>query len=375
MVDQRIGIGLEIRIAKVNRLRGDASMDYTQAGVNIDMGNNVVDLIKPLAATTANRHLLKGIGSFASFFDMTEILRTYRHPVLVQSTDGVGTKITVCNMANDYSMIGKDLFAACANDIAVHGAKPLTFLDYIANDTLEVDVVIHIIRGLCEACKEDNVCLVGGETAEMPGTYAPLEHDLVGFVTGVVEKDNIINGENVTPGDVVMAVGSTGLHTNGYSLARKVLFEMANLDLDDHTIIEGTTLKQALLAPHPSYVGGIQQLLSAGLPIKSMAHITGGGLLENIPRVLPKGVRAHLYPERWQRQAIFDLIARLGDVSNEQMYRTFNMGLGLIIVVDNADKNEVFDAMHKAFRQPVYIVGHIEQGEGQTIIKGIKATP
>ncbi|MHC1692778.1 MAG: phosphoribosylformylglycinamidine cyclo-ligase [Sphaerochaetaceae bacterium] len=349
-------------------------VDYASAGVDISAGNLAVEMIKEYAARTFNTHVLCGLGSFASFYDLTSIMKNYRHPVLVQSTDGVGTKIVVTRMSGDYTTVGRDLVSACANDIAVHGAVPLTFLDYIANDKLEPSVVAAIVKGICDACQEEGVCLVGGETAEMPGTYLPREHDLVGFVTGVVERDRIVNGAHVQEGDAVLAVGSTGLHTNGFSLARKVLFQMGGLTLDDPVgtgnSVPALTVGQALTAVHANYVSGIQALLSSGITVKSMAHITGGGLLENVPRVVPKHLSTVFWPETWDRLPIFDLIQRTGNITDQEMYRTFNMGIGLVVIVGAHEEQSALATMRDCFKQPVYRVGTVIRGNGQTLIGG-----
>lgn len=350
------------------------AIDYKQAGVDIAQGNLAVDLIKPLAAATFDANVLKGIGSFASFYDVTDILGRYRHPVLVQSTDGVGTKITVCKMTGDYSTIGADLFAACCNDIVVHGATPFTFLDYIANERLDAQTVATIVASLAQACRTHHVALVGGETAEMPGTYVAGEHDLVGFVSGFVERARIVNGDDVVTGDAVLAIGSSGLHTNGFSLARKVLFERAGLapgDAIDPSDPSSQTVGSALLAPHAIYVKGVLDALADGLPIKSMAHITGGGLFENVPRVLPKGLRAHVDPRCWNAKPIFTLIQQLGDVADTVMYRTFNMGVGLVLVTAAHEARAAVQALQGVFDLPVGIIGYIEEGGPETLIEGV----
>jgi phosphoribosylformylglycinamidine cyclo-ligase len=348
------------------------TMDYRKAGVDISEGNRAVDLIKDAAASTFDRHVLAPLGSFASMYDISWIASGYRNPVLVQSVDGVGTKISVARLANDYSTIGEDLFNACTNDIAVHGAKPLTFLDYIANDKLEAETVARIVQGIVKACKESSVALVGGETAEMPGVYLKGEHDLVGLVTGVVEREKIIRGDAVQAGDVILAVGSSGLHTNGYSLARHVLFERAHLSVDDPLPTDpSVTVGKALLAPHVNYVNGIQALLAQDAPIRSMAHITGGGLLENVPRVLPKHVHARFFPPSWQAKGVFEAIRTLGNISDREMYRTFNMGIGLTVVVPSGEAQAVLRLLGKEFSQPAWEVGTIVAGGGGTWIEGV----
>ena len=355
------------------------SVDYTSAGVNIEAGNLAVEKIKDLAASTFTPQVLTGLGSFGAFYDLGEVLRTYKHPVLVQSIDGVGTKIIVAGLAGTYDSIGRDLLSACANDIVVHGAKPLTFLDYIANDTLDPDVVAEIVSGMAAGCREEGISLIGGETAEMPGTYLPGEHDLVGIVTGVVERDAIINGADVMPGDVILAAASSGLHTNGFSLARKVLFEMAGLTVSDilpGSAEDGTpcTVGEALLEPHCNYTTSVHALLKTGIKVKSMAHITGGGLIENVPRVIPKTTNAVFNPETWTVPRIFKVIEELGGIDTREMYRAFNMGIGLTVIVAADEKERALAAMQELFKVPVFDIGSITEGTGKTVVTGIHRT-
>lgn len=348
------------------------TLDYRSAGVDISAGNLAVQLIKEEVAGTFDGNVLTGLGDFASMYDLRQIVERYRHPVLMQSVDGVGTKISIARMTNDYSSIGRDLVSACANDIVVHGAKPLTFLDYIANDRLDPLTTAVIVRGIAAACRETHVCLVGGETAEMPGVYLPGEHDLVGLVTGVAEREAIVDGHTVVSGDVILAVGSSGLHTNGYSLARKVLFEHAGLQADDPLPSESdTTVGKALLIPHANYTNGVRDLLASGAPVRSMAHITGGGLIENVPRVIPKGLSPRFFPDRWSRHSLFDLIGQLGGVSGREMFRTFNMGIGLTVVVPRSEAEATLRTMRICFAQPVWEVGDIVPGDGSTWIGGV----
>lgn len=348
------------------------SLDYRKAGVDISEGNRAVDLIKDAAASTFDAQVLAPLGSFASMYDLSRIIATYRNPVLVQSVDGVGTKISVARMTGDYRTIGEDLFYACANDIAVHGAKPLTFLDYIANDRLDAQTVATIVKGIVAACRECSVSLVGGETAEMPGVYLSGEHDLVGLVSGVVERDRIVQGTDVCAGDVILAVGSSGLHTNGYSLARKVLFEHAGLTVDDPLPLDpGVSVGKALLAPHVNYVNGIQALLAAGAPVKAMAHITGGGLIENVPRTMPNGLRPCFHPSAWQSNPLFESIRTLGNIPLGEMYRTFNMGIGLTVTVPASESETTLALMRASFPQPAWRVGEVVAGVGGTYIEGV----
>lgn len=345
-------------------------LDYASAGVDISAGNRVVEYIKEAVKSTYDEQVLFGVGSFASCYDMQVIAAQYRHPVLLQSVDGVGTKMIIARMMQDYSTIGRDLVSACANDIAVHGAKPITFLDYVATDRLDVLTVTTIVQGVAEACRETHISLVGGETAEMPGIYLRGEHDLVGMVSGIAERDEIVDGRSVSAGDVILAVGSTGLHTNGYSLARKALFETAHFSLE-YQLSPTETLGSALLATHANYTNGILALLKRHAPVLSMAHITGGGLIENVKRVLPPHLSARFFPDKWERHPIFDLIQQSANISDVEMYRTFNMGIGLTVVVPFKEAHSVLKAMRDCFTEPVWEVGVITEGEEGTRIEGV----
>ncbi|MGF1530687.1 MAG: phosphoribosylformylglycinamidine cyclo-ligase [Puniceicoccaceae bacterium] len=307
-------------------------LDYSAAGVDIDAGNRTVELIKQTVARTHRPQVLAGIGSFGSFFDLSALLQQYRRPVMVQSIDGVGTKVTVARMAQSYRSLGHDVVSACCNDIIVHGAAPLTFLDYIANQKLVPEVVAEIVSGMAEACLENGISLVGGETAEMPSTYQPSEHDLVGVITGVVEYEKIIDGRAVLPGQAVIGIHSSGLHTNGYSLARKVFFEVGNFSLETVLPELGAPLGEVLLRPHLNYTRPIHALLEKDFPITSIAHITGGGLLENIPRVLPPQTRVELDLSSWQVPPVFQLIGQLAQLEPSDLFRTFNMGIGMTVI-------------------------------------------
>jgi phosphoribosylformylglycinamidine cyclo-ligase len=350
------------------------SIDYSSAGVNIEAGNLAVEKIKESAASTFSPQVLTGLGSFGAFYDLGSVMQSYRHPVMVQSIDGVGTKIIVAGMAERYETIGRDLLSACANDIAVHGAKPLTFLDYIANDVLDPEIVAAIVSGMAAGCREEGISLIGGETAEMPGTYLPGEHDLVGIVTGVVEKERIINGSGTRPGDIILGAASSGLHTNGFSLARKVLFEIAGLNIID--TLPGSaenrspiTIADALLAPHVNYTSAILALLDSGIPVRGMAHITGGGLIENVPRVIPKTTDAVFHTGSWPIPLIFRTLAQLGNIAPQAMYHAFNMGIGLTVTVPAAEREPALSAMRKLFSVPVYEIGYIAEGSGKTVFR------
>ena len=273
--------------------------DYKSAGVDIDAGNEAVDRIKDGVKSTFTANVLTGLGSFGSLYDLKPLLENYENPVLVQSIDGVGTKTIISRKLGKFDTIGIDLLSACANDILVMGAQPLTFLDYIANDKLNPDIIEEIVSGMVKACRETGVSLVGGETAEMPNTYLPDEHDLVGVITGVVDKDKIITGETIRPGDVVLGLPSSGLHTNGYSFARKLFFDIGGYDINDLIPKLQKSVGLTLLEPHINYTKHVFAALDTGVDIKGIAHITGGGLLENIPRILPNGCGVELQKGTW----------------------------------------------------------------------------
>lgn len=342
-----------------------SSINYKSAGVNIEAGNEVVKRIKAAAEKTFTPHVLSSIGGFGALYDLQSIAKQYEHPVLVQSIDGVGTKMMVANMMQQFDTIGIDLVSATVNDIVVLGARPLTLLDYIANATLAPQVIESIVKGISRACQKINVALIGGETAEMPGTYLPGEYDLVGVVTGIVEKANIITGANIVPGDHVLAFASSGLHTNGYSLARKLLFEVARYDL--HTFLPelSATIGETLLLPHLNYAEPVLAALEKAVVIKGMAHITGGGLLENIPRILPSACDVEINKNAAPVLPIFNLLQRLGELDETEMYRTFNMGMGLILITDAANQVALQQACQQFKEFSLYQVGRVIAGSGQ----------
>ena len=316
-------------------------MDYKSAGVDIDAGNEAVKRIKKGVRSTFTTNVLTGLGSFGSLYDLKSILDDYVNPVLVQSIDGVGTKTIIARKLGKFSTIGVDLLSACANDILVMGARPLTFLDYIANDKLRPDTVEEIVSGMVKACRDTGVSLVGGETAEMPDTYLPGEHDLVGVITGVVEKDKIITGETIQPGDVVLGLPSSGLHTNGYSLARKLFFEMGGYDVNDTIPELEQSVGLTLLEPHINYTNHVFGVLDKEIGVKGIAHITGGGLVENIPRILPDGCDVEIHKGSWPSIPIFNVMQSIGNVDENEMYRTFNMGIGMIIIAAPDQVNSI----------------------------------
>ena len=336
-------------------------MDYKSAGVDIDAGNVAVDLIKDKVKTTFSRNVLTGLGSFGSLFSLKSALKDYEDPVMVQSIDGVGTKIIIARKMKKFNTIGVDLVSACANDILVMGAKPITFLDYIANDRLNPETVSEIVDGMVRACKETGVSLVGGETAEMPDTYLPGEHDLVGVITGIVDKNNIITGEHISPGDILLGLPSSGLHTNGFSLARKVFFDIAKHSVDTYLESLGASVGETLLEPHINYTNHVLSVLDTGELIKGIAHITGGGLTENVPRILPEGCAVKIKRDSWPSLPVFDNIKELGNIDTEEMYRAFNMGIGMVFIVDQKSSDIVSKALSKMIT--VYEIGEVIEGD------------
>jgi phosphoribosylformylglycinamidine cyclo-ligase len=308
-------------------------IDYKSAGVDIEAGNEAVRRMKAHVTRTHSPAVLTGLGSFGTLFSLTDAIQGMADPVMVQSTDGVGTKTLVAAMAGRYENLGRDLVAAVAGDIAVMGARPLTFLDYLGLHKVDPNIVEELVRGMSAACAESNIALVGGETAEMPSVYAPGDLDVVGFVTGVVDRSRLLTGASITAGDILYGVSSSGLHTNGWSLARKLLFELNKFDIHDpRPELDGANLADTLLEPHANYVTPIRRALDTGIPIKGMAHITGGGLIENTPRILPEGLGAVIDRTTWKPQRIFTWLQQLGHISNEEMHRVFNMGIGLVVI-------------------------------------------
>ena len=331
-------------------------INYKLAGVDIGAGNEAVELIKDSVQSTFSKNVLIGLGGFGALYDLKLIVKEYKNPVLVQSIDGVGTKTIVARKLKKYDTIGIDLLSAAANDIIVMGARPLTFLDYIANDKLNPSIIKEIVAGMVRACKDTNVSLVGGETAEMPDTYLPGEHDLVGVITGVVEKNKIISGNLIAEGDVILGLPSSGLHTNGYSLARKIFFDTGNYNVNDQPKGLTSSVGITLLEPHINYTNDIFTLLDKEINIKGMAHITGGGLIENIPRILPKNCMATINKGTWEVLPVFNVMRSIAKIDESEMFRTFNMGIGMILVVS---KNEVGD-----IKQLINIreIGHVKKG-------------
>ena len=337
-------------------------MDYKSAGVDIDAGNQAVDRIKSGVQSTFTTSVLTGLGTFGSLYDLKSIINDYENPVLVQSIDGVGTKAIIARKLGKFDTIGVDLLSACANDIVVMGARPLTFLDYIANDKLRPETVEEIVSGMVKACLDTGVSLVGGETAEMPSTYLPGEHDLVGVITGVVEKNKIITGQSILPGDAVFGLPSSGLHTNGYSLARKIFFEIGSYDVKDTIPELEKSVGLTLLDPHINYTNHVFNLLDNNIKVKGIAHITGGGLIENIPRILPGGCSVEIHKGSWPDVAIFNVMQSIERIDENEMYRAFNMGIGMIIITDPGQVNGIKKLID------VHEIGFVVAGENQVNI-------
>lgn len=318
------------------------SISYSDAGVSIDNANRAVAKIREYARATFNERTLTEIGSFGGMFsgafpDMAE-------PILVASADGVGTKLKLAFETGIHNTVGADLVNHCVNDILVQGARPLFFLDYFATGKLEPDVTASVVEGMARACKENGCVLLGGETAEMPDFYPPGEYDLAGFIVGVVDKQRVIDGRSITPGDVVLGIPSNGLQTNGYSLARKLFFEVGGHKPDTYLDELGETVGEALLKTHQSFLKPLEPLLDKGI-IKGLAHITGGGFLENIPRILPSGVAVEIKRGTWPELPVFGVMQKLGNVETKEMFRTFNMGIGMIVICSDSDKGMLIESL------------------------------
>jgi phosphoribosylformylglycinamidine cyclo-ligase len=335
-------------------------MEYKAAGVDIDAGNETVRRIRSLAKGTFTPGVLSDIGSFGGLFRLDR--DRYQDPVLVSSADGVGTKLKVAFMMDKHDTVGADLVNHCVNDILVQGAEPLFFLDYLATGRLSPAVAEQVVTGVARACKENGCALIGGETAEMPGFYADGEYDIAGFIVGAVDKASVIDGRSVVPGDVLVAIPSAGLHTNGYSLARRVFFEVAGWKPDTFVPELGTTIGEALLAPHRSYLHLVRPLIERGW-VKGLAHITGGGLTENLPRTLPEGCAAEIDQQSWTSPPIFQLLQQHGKIAREEMFRAFNMGVGMVVVCTSRDAERVINTLMLAGEPNAFRLGFVVAGE------------
>lgn len=335
-------------------------MDYKSSGVDIEAGYESVELMKKFVKGTMRPEVLGGLGGFSGAFDLSAI-KNMDEPVLLSGTDGCGTKVKLAFLMDKHDTIGIDAVAMCVNDVACAGGEPLFFLDYIACGKNIPEKIATIVSGVAEGCKQSGCALVGGETAEHPGLMPEEEYDLAGFAVGIVDKKDIITGENLKDGDVLIGMASTGVHSNGFSLVRKI-FDMTKESLDTYYDELGCTLGEALIAPTRIYVKALKAVKDAGVRVKACSHITGGGFYENIPRMLPEGKRAVVEKNSYEVPAIFKLMAKKGNVSEQMMYNTYNMGLGMIVAVDPADVDKTMEAMRSAGDTP-YVVGKVIDGE------------
>lgn len=336
------------------------AMDYKNAGVDIEAGYESVELMKKFVKGTMRPEVLGGLGGFSGAFSLKAI-KDMEDPVLLSGTDGCGTKVKLAFLLNKHDTIGIDAVAMCVNDVACAGGEPLFFLDYIACGRNIPEKIATIVKGVAEGCKQSDAALVGGETAEHPGLMPEDEYDLAGFAVGVVERKDLITGENIKPGDVLVGITSSGVHSNGFSLVRKV-FDMTKESLDTYYDELGKTLGEALLAPTRIYVKAMKSVKNAGVKVKGCSHITGGGFYENIPRMLPEGIRAVVKKDSYEVPAIFRLMQKKGNIADEMMYNTYNMGLGMVLALDPADVDKTLEAL-KAAGETAYVVGTCEAGE------------
>jgi len=336
-------------------------MEYKNAGVNIEKGMKFVKNINHAVKGTFNKNVLSDIGGFGALYDAS--FKDYKEPVLVSSADGVGTKIKIAIMSGKHRGIGMDIVNHCVDDIAVLGAKPIYFLDYLAFGQLKSNIAESIVSGMIDACLENNLALIGGETAEMPGMYGKNDYDVAGFIVGIVEKGKIINGNKIKVGDIVVGIKSKSLHTNGFSLARKILFDTGRLNINKQIPVCNSTIGDILLEPHRSYLGEIQWILH-NLSPHAFAHITGGGLYDNIERILPEGIGVRI-SRKWEMPYIFDLIIKMGNVPLKDAFRTFNMGIGLVSFIDKSDINKI-----KKLKDTI-LIGEVVKSDKGVQIEGV----
>ena len=330
---------------------------YAEAGVDIDAGKKFVEIIKPIISKTFKSNVMSDIGGYAGLYSIT--LGNIKKPVLASSTDGVGTKLKIAFMLDKHDTVGIDLVAMCVNDILVQGAIPLFFLDYISMGKLNHDIAVEIVEGISRGCKEANCALIGGETAEMPGFYAENEYDLAGFATGLVDADQIIDGSEIAIGHRLIGVASSGLHSNGYSLARRIFFDGLKMSVNDHVDEFGRTVGEELIEPTRIYIKIISYLIK-NFHISGISHITGGGITENLPRILPKDCQAVISRSSWTQQPIFHFIKKAGNITEEEMMRTFNNGIGLIIIVAEKDVQDIMEQI-QTMGEIAYQIGWIEK--------------
>jgi len=343
-------------------------IDYKKSGVDIDKADSARRRIKGLVRSTFSSRVLNDIGSFGGFYALSQ--KKYKDPVLISSTDSVGTKLKLAFQMNKHDTVGEDIVNHCVDDILVHGAKPLFFLDYIGINKLSPEVVEKIIKGLVRGCKKNNCSLIGGEMAQLPEFYRPKEYDLVGFVVGVVERKKIIDGSKIVPGDILLGLGSNGLHTNGYTLARRVLFQVGGFKVGDHVKELRNVLGKELLKVHRSYAKPIFKILDR-YQVKGMAHITGGGIQGNLIRILPEGCQAIIDVSSWEVLPVFNIIQRVGKVKTQEMYRVFNMGIGLILVVSKNNAGKIKRELERS-GEKVYQIGKVVSGKKEVKLINLK---
>ena len=343
----------------------DTSMDYKNAGVDIEAGYKSVELMKKHVKETMRPEVLGGLGGFSGAFSLSA-MKNMENPTLVSGTDGVGTKLKLAFLLDKHDTVGIDCVAMCVNDIACAGGEPLFFLDYIACGKNYPEKIATIVKGVAEGCKQSGAALIGGETAEMPGFYPEDEYDLAGFAVGIVDEKDLITGKNIKPGDVLVGIASSGVHSNGFSLVRKV-FDMTKESLNTYYEELGETLGEALIAPTKIYVKALKAVKDAGITIKGCSHITGGGFYENIPRMLPEGVRAVVKKDSYEVPAIFKLLQEKGGLEEKMMYNTYNMGLGMVLALDAGDVEQAMESIRAAGETP-YLSGHVEAGEKGVVL-------
>lgn len=329
---------------------------YKDAGVDIEAGNSFVQKIKPLVKSTFRPEVMTEIGGFGGLFSLNSA--KYKNPVLVSGTDGVGTKLKLAFLADRHDTVGIDLVAMCVNDIVLQGAEPLFFLDYLATGKLDPDKAAQIVAGIAEGCRQAGCALIGGETAEMPGFYADGEYDIAGFTVGVVEKDLIIDGSSITVGNKLIGIGSSGLHSNGYSLARNIIFDRMGLTINSPMPDSSKTVGEELLTPTRIYVRSVMNLIK-DFKVNGIVHITGGGLIENVPRVLPKSCSAHFKLDSWEIPSIFTIMQKAGNVEQNEMYRTFNMGIGMVLAVAEADVDDILSRL-SGLGEQAWLIGEVK---------------
>ncbi len=344
------------------RALSEERITYKNAGVDIDAGNRFVQMIKPLVKATSRPEVIADIGGFGGLFSLNA--SKYKNPVLVSGTDGVGTKLKLAFMADRHDTVGIDLVAMCVNDIVVQGAEPLFFLDYLATGKLDPEKAADIVKGISAGCVQAGCALIGGETAEMPGFYADGEYDMAGFSVGVVDRDNLIDGSSITVGNRLIGLASSGLHSNGYSLARKIIFDKMGLKIDSLLPETGLTVADELLKPTRIYVKSVLNILR-DFRVNGIAHITGGGLLENIPRVLPHGCKAIVRKMTWPVPPVFSILQDAGNIEEFEMYRTLNCGIGMVLVVPEEQTDEILIRL-SGLHQDAYIIGEIARSDNET---------